>query len=269
MTSEETAKHSMEIVLIGAGRLATNLGNALHGRGHHIGWVYSRTAQSAEALATQLGATATDDIHMLPATADIFIFAVSDAALPSVATEAAKGRERQLFVHTAGSMPLDIFQGLVERYGVMYPMQTFSREKLVDFTEIPVFIEASDDATCQTVCDLAATVSSSVSILSTEQRRYLHLAAVLACNFVNHCYDMAATLLERHGMSFDAMLPLIDETSRKVHTLSPREAQTGPAVRYDTNVIERQTALLGEWPDSQRIYEMMSKHIHQYATIEK
>ena len=117
-------------------------------------------------------------------------------------------------------------------------------------------------ATLQT---LAASISGSVYELTTEERKYLHLAAVFACNFANHCYDMAASVLEQHGLPFSVMLPLIDETARKVHDLHPRQAQTGPAVRYDENVIRMQTALLTGSPELQHIYEILSQNIHQYA----
>jgi predicted short-subunit dehydrogenase-like oxidoreductase (DUF2520 family) len=106
-------------------------------------------------------------------------------------------------------------------------------------------------------------VSEKVQELSTEDRKYLHLAAVFACNFTNHCYDLAAKVLESHGMSFDVMLPLVDETARKVHELAPHEAQTGPAVRYDENVISMQAEMLKEFPALKDIYERMSLSIFQ------
>ena len=102
--------------------------------------------------------------------------------------------------------------------------------------------------------------------LSSDSRSYLHLSAVFACNFVNRCYALSASLLERHGIPFDVMLPLIDETARKVHVMPPAEAQTGPAVRYDRNVIDRQTAMLEDNPIMKEIYETMSNSIHKKAT---
>ena len=101
--------------------------------------------------------------------------------------------------------------------------------------------------------------------LSSEGRRYLHLAAVFACNFANHCYALSAEILAKQGLPFDAMLPLIDETARKVHELSPAKAQTGPAVRYDENVLKAQSQLLSDRPDLQELYDRMSKSIYQTA----
>lgn len=160
---------------------------------------------------------------------------------------------------------MDVFRGHARRYGVLYPMQTFSKDCPVDFKEIPVFVEASaPDVLAQTE-QLACSVSDRVEEMSTERRRCLHLAAVFACNFVNHCYALAADVLGRDGIPFDVMWPLIDETARKVHRLPPVEAQTGPAVRYDRNVMDRQCAMLDGEPERKALYEMMSQSIHALA----
>ena len=234
----------MKVVLIGRGRLATNLLVALQQAGHEVVSINSRTLEG------------------LPLEADAFIVAVKDSALEEVVRRATKGREQQLFLHTAGSMPMSLFEGHTSRYGVFYPMQTFSKERLVDFAEIPVFIEGADPA----IRPLAESISRRVYELSTEARKYLHLSAVFACNFVNHCYALSAELLEQHGLPFDVMLPLIDETARKVHELHPHDAQTGPAVRYDENVIRMQSALLADNPELQQIYELLSLDIHRKAS---
>ena len=234
----------VKVVLIGRGRLATNLLAALQQAGHEVVSINSRTLEG------------------LPLEADAFIVAVKDSALEEVVRRATKGREQQLFLHTAGSMPMSLFEGHTSRYGVFYPMQTFSKERLVDFAEIPVFIEGADPA----IRPLAESISRRVYELTTEARKYLHLSAVFACNFVNHCYALSAELLEQHGLPFDVMLPLIDETARKVHELHPHDAQTGPAVRYDENVIRMQSALLADNPELQQIYELLSLDIHRKAS---
>jgi predicted short-subunit dehydrogenase-like oxidoreductase (DUF2520 family) len=240
----------MRIVLIGKGRLATNLEPALAAAGHEVVMVNSRTLEG------------------LPMEADAFIIAVKDSVLTEVIVAVTKGRESQVFMHTAGSMPMELFQGKAAHYGVFYPMQSFSKERQVDFSEIPTFIEASDEKAMTVIRRLAESVTGRVYELSSADRQYLHLAAVFACNFANHCYAMAADVLERHGMNFDVMLPLIDETARKVHQLHPLEAQTGPAVRYDENVIRHQMQLLEDSPVMKDLYERMSLHIHQKAKSE-
>jgi predicted short-subunit dehydrogenase-like oxidoreductase (DUF2520 family) len=231
----------MRVVLIGRGRLATNLLPALQQAGHEVSSINSRTLEN------------------LPEEADVFIIAVKDSALQEVICRATKGREQQLFVHTAGSMPMSLFEGYTNRFGVFYPMQTFSKERLVSFADIPVFIEG-DNAVLR---PLAESITHSVYELSSADRKFLHLSAVFACNFVNHCYALSAELLEKHGIPFSVMLPLIDETALKVHQLHPLEAQTGPAVRYDENVIRMQSSMLADSPLLQEIYNLLSVSIHR------
>ena len=231
------------------------------GAGHDLLQVYSRTAESAERLAALLHSDATTSLSEVKDGADLYIVAVKDSVLADVAGQLAKGHPDRWLVHTAGSMPMDTLP--TRRRGVLYPMQTFSKEREVDFREIPCFIEASDAADRERLKALAQTLSDKVYEAGSEQRKYLHLAAVFCCNFVNHCYALSEMLLkEKGGIPFDVMLPLIDETARKVHSLSPRRAQTGPAVRWDTNVMEKQLQLLQGEPELQDIYNILSKSIH-------
>ena len=162
-------------------------------------------------------------------------------------------------------MPLSVFKGIARHYGVFYPMQSFSKERQVDFADVPIFLEGCDDKAIQTAHAIAESISRKVYELTTAERRYLHLAAVFACNFANHCYALSAKVLEQHGLPFDVMLPLIDETARKVHTMHPVPAQTGPAIRWDENVMSAQKALLDNEPEMQKIYELMSNSIHKLA----
>ena len=137
----------MRIVLVGAGGLATNLGLALHEAGHDVLAVFSRTMEHAQMLAERIGSQPTDDICALPDEADLFIVSVKDAVLTDVVQQLVQGREEQFFAHTAGSMPLELFQGMARHYGVFYPMQSFSKERRINFSEVPVFLEASDAQT--------------------------------------------------------------------------------------------------------------------------
>lgn len=237
----------MKIVLIGRGRLATNLEHALLSAGHEVASINSRTLEA------------------LPLEADVYIVAVKDAALADVIRAATKGRESQLFVHTAGSMPMDIFKGLTVHYGVFYPMQTFSKERLVDFNDISVFLETNDAVSMERLKMLSTTLTTHIYELDSEGRKHLHLAAVFTCNFVNHCYALSAEVLAAKGLPFSVMLPLVDETTQKVHELSPREAQTGPAVRGDQNVMQMQANMLAGNPAVKQIYEALSNDIQRLA----
>ena len=230
----------MRIALIGRGRVATHMGKALLKAGHKVVSVNSRT------------------LAELPQDADVYIIAVKDRALQEVISKVTKGREGQLFLHTAGSMPLSVFEGYADNAGVLYPMQTFSMDREVDFREIPLFIEGADPR----IRAVAESLSAHVYELSTADRKYLHLAAVFACNFANHCYTLAADVLQKKGLPLDVMLPLVDETARKVHELHPTEAQTGPAVRGDQNVMQAQAALLDG--KAKEIYELLSQSIQEH-----
>lgn len=252
----------MKIVLIGAGNLATHLGKALHAAGHDMVQVFSRTMQSAETLASLLDAEPLTDIAQVRDDADVYIFSVKDSALEQLISQLCGG-EKKVFLHTAGSMPMSVFRGKALHYGVLYPMQTFSKQREVDFSIIPCFIEANDEFALKQIEGLAGQISHRVFQLSSEDRKYLHLSAVFACNFANHCYAASQELLQQHGIPFDVMLPLIDETAAKVHGMTPKEAQTGPAVRYDENVIGKQMQLLEKYPYFQKIYDCMSKSIHE------
>lgn len=272
----------MKIVLIGAGNLATHLGKALHAAGHDMLQVFSRTMQSAETLASLLDAEPLTDIAQVRDDADVYIFSVKDSALVQLVAQlcrheadglgedgvvnalrkAKKGEHERVFLHTAGSMPMSVFKGMAQHYGVLYPMQTFSKQREVDFSIIPCFVEANDEFAQKQIEGLAREISGRVYLLSSEDRKYLHLSAVFACNFANHCYAISQELLEEHGIPFDVMLPLINETAAKVHEMKPKDAQTGPAVRYDENVIGKQSKLLENHPHFKKVYDSMSKSIH-------
>lgn len=255
----------MKIVLVGAGNLATNIGHALLDCGHDIIQVYSRTYESASLLAEAVGGSPITELDKISPLADAYIVSVKDSAIAEVIPSLCKGREEKVFLHTAGSVPMDVFKGMAEHYGVFYPLQTFSKFKILDFRRIPCFVEANDTRSSSILSKLANDVSSRVYALSSADRKYLHLSAVFACNFVNHCYDISSVLLDKHHIPFDVMLPLIDETARKVHAMSPREAQTGPAARYDQNVIRAQSDLLKDNPLFRQIYECMSISINHAA----
>ncbi len=259
----------MKIVLVGAGNLATNIGKAFLEAGHDILQVYSRTMASASSLASLVGGSPVTDVRDLRNDADAYLVSVKDSVMADLAPSLCKGRENSVFIHTAGSVPLGVFEGMARHYGVLYPMQTFSKSRPVDFSNIPCFVEANDDTAFETINDLAYSVSEKVYVLPSEGRKRLHLAAVFACNFVNHCYEVSSEILQKSNLPFDVMLPLIDETAGKVHAMSPKAAQTGPAVRYDKNIIRSQSEMLKDNPILKQIYDCMSLSIHHVADKEQ
>lgn len=252
---------SERIVLVGAGNLATSLGMALQKASAAPVAVFSRTLDSACALAMRLGCKATTDIASLP-DADTVIISVSDNALPDVAMAVARRYPDALVLHTAGSVPMQLLGDAgCKRFGVLYPMQTFSKTRITDFDNVSIFVEGNTDVALEQILSLARLTGGRIHVATSEQRKYLHLAAVFACNFSNAMYAMSAELLESHGLSFEAMLPLIDETAAKVHQLHPRKAQTGPAQRGDTIVMDAQRNRLDGI--MRQIYDLTSDYIQK------
>ncbi len=249
----------MKIVFLGAGNLATQLSQEMRRAGMTIIQVFSPTADHAAQLARLLRCEWTDQLAGVRTDADLYVFAVKDTALPDVI--AALPANDGLWVHTAGSVPVDVFAGHARRYGVLYPLQTFSKARTIRLDEVPVFIESHREEDASELLRIASAISSRVLFLPSDKRRYLHLAAVFACNFTNHMYAVAEQLLESEGIPSDVLLPLIDETAAKVHSLPPAQAQTGPAVRNDRAVIDAHLALLTD-PALKALYEQISHSIH-------
>lgn len=253
------------VVFIGAGNLATNLAKAMHAKGYRIRQVYSRTEASARTLAQAVGAAYTNDLAAVVNDAGLYISALKDDVLQELIPQMVNGREKALWVHTAGSLPMRVWYGAAERYGVLYQLQTFSKQREVDFAEIPIFIEARREADLRFLHELAGSLSHAVYEADSETRKALHLSAVFACNFTNHLYALAEALLKRYGLPFKVLLPLIDETARKVHELAPHEAQTGPAVRGDERVMELHEEMLADDERLGLFYSILSASIYDDA----
>ena len=252
----------MKVVFLGSGNLATRLSLEMKRKGFDIRQVYSHTPAHAERLANQLQCKWTYLPGKVEIDADLYIFALKDTALEPLITRIAPNNG--LWVHTAGSLPMDLWAGHAQRYGVFYPMQTFSKQREVDFSHIPVFVEGCDAETTGFLRAVAAALTSKVYEATSEQRRYLHLGAVLACNFTNHLYALASDLLTRHQLPFDALWPLIDETAQKVHELPPDRAQTGPAARGDRHVMDEHLRLLADDPYLSEVYRLLSRGIEMH-----
>ncbi|WP_106828020.1 Rossmann-like and DUF2520 domain-containing protein [Parabacteroides pacaensis] len=253
----------MKVTFIGAGNLATRLALEMQKAGITIHQIYSRTLQSGEILALKLGCPYTDSIEQILPDADLYVFSLKDAVLDKIISQMVPNGG--LWVHTAGSIPMSVFEGYASRYGVLYPLQTFSKEREVVFSRIPFFIEANNEEDVVFLASVAALLTSQVKVLPSAKRKMLHLAAVFACNFTNHMYALAARIVEEQDLPFDYLLPLIDETAAKVHFMLPSQAQTGPAIRYDQNVIQKHQEMLSE-EDMQMLYEQISKSIYKEAS---
>lgn len=249
----------ISISIIGAGNVATQLGLALHEQGYHITQVYSRTKNNASALAKKLGAESISDLKKLNSEASVFIIAVKDDAIEEVAKQIRL--KDQLVVHTSGSVAIDVLKKTSKNYGVLYPLQTFSKNKASDFSVVPVCIEGNNKATVTTLGYFAKSISRNVQVINSAQRQSIHLAAVFASNFSNHMYTIAEDLLKKNKLSLDILKPLIEETANKIKTGKPKEMQTGPAVRGDKRTMEKHLKLLAKDQNLKAIYTLLSKNI--------
>ncbi|WP_320019709.1 DUF2520 domain-containing protein [Labilibaculum manganireducens] len=250
-----------KIVMIGAGNLATQLSLALHEHGIEILQVYSRTAESAKELAGKLDCPFTTSVKKIEKNADLYVFAVSDKALQEILDKWSVPIGNS--VHTAGSIPADIFENYAENYGVFYPLQTFSKERKVDFSNIPVCLESDNFKLRTDLIELAGQISKSVHLINSEQRKQLHLAAVFTCNFTNHMYSIGQKLLAEKDVDFELLKPLILETAQKALQLDPVSAQTGPAVRFDEEIMNSHEKALKDSPVFQKLYRFVSESIYK------
>ena len=253
------------VVIIGAGNLATQLTLALTGKGVQVKQVFSRTIDSAKELAQKVNADFTNDLSCLITDADLYVISIKDSAIQEVLQNLSLDKN-SLIVHTAGSISMDVLSHSTNNYGVFYPLQTFSKSREADFSIIPICIEANNSSSLIKLQKLAERLSTSVQPVDSDQRKTLHLAAVFVNNFVNHLYVIGSEILQDKKLDFNLLKPLILETAHKIESLSPIEAQTGPAIRNDLLVTNVQLKQLQEFPEFQKIYSSLTEsiyHIHK------
>lgn len=255
------------IVFVGAGNVATHLGPALKAQGHEILQVYSQTAHSAQVLSCRLKAFPITDIAELDYSADIFLFCLKDDALLNTLKQTRF--TNQLLIHTAGSLPLDIFKDFGFHYGVLYPVQTLIKERILDLSDVPFCVEASTPYAESIILKLATGLSGKVEIVDSEKRKIIHVAAVFACNFPNHMFYIADKLMSENDLDYDLLKPLIKETFAKIMETDPLTAQTGPAKRGDLKIIEEHLQLLKDHPIMQKIYTFVSESIAEIYKKDK
>ncbi|UOG75560.1 DUF2520 domain-containing protein [Hymenobacter tibetensis] len=256
---------SLRIVLLGAGRVASQLGPALQQAGHQISYVWNRSQAAAHALAATLpGAQVLPDLNFttLPA-ADVYLVAVSDTAVPALLAQA-QFPVGAVVAHTSGAVPLSVFSAYSGvRGGVFYPLQTFSAGRPVNWQTVPFCIEAADPAAEAMLLRLAGTLSSSVQRVATPQRQAIHVAAVFACNFTNHLFGISHALLQEQHLPLSLLAPLIQETVDKALAAPPFTVQTGPAARQDEPTLARHQAALRAYPEWLELYKALSNSIKQ------
>lgn len=252
----------MDVSFIGSGNLAWHLAPALDNAGYVVREVYSRNPRHAEALTERLyQADVKASLDFSTSKSQLFIIATSDDAIEHVAMNIVLPDVATL-VHCSGSQPLSILQfAAAPHTGVLYPLQTFSQSKRVDFKTIPVFVESSTEESEIQLMTLARAISQKVRKITSEERKALHVAAVFASNFPNHMFAIAKSILRANSLEFDLVKPLIQETVTKSLAIEPEASQTGPAVRGDLEVLDRHMEFLQDDEKVAEIYRLISQHI--------
>ncbi|MCM1331660.1 MAG: F420-dependent NADP oxidoreductase [Bacteroides sp.] len=249
-------ERTLKAAIIGAGNVATHLAKKLS-ESTTITQIYSRNIDNARTLASATGTEAIDDINLLSKDADIYIISVKDDAIPEIVAQA--GKSNALWVHTSGSVAMETLAPISRHYGVLYPMQTFSKEIAVDMEKVPIFIEGCDKESLDKIRLFAERISPNVSEADSDARKKLHIAAVFACNFTNYLWGFSVDILKSIGQDLSVMEPLVKATFEKALNVSPHEGQTGPARRNDLKTIQKHLDELQG--DAKDIYSLLSLNI--------
>lgn len=244
----------IKVVLLGLGNVGVHLAEAfINSRQIELVQIYSRTNRSNGSSIESIPVT--NKIKELEV-ADVYIIAITDDAI-SEFSEQLKFKNG-LVVHTSGNIPVKALKCTANK-GVFYPLQTFTKKQDIDFKKIPIVFEVEKQGDFEVLEKLSKSISDYTFNLNSDQRKHLHIAAVFANNFSNHMYKLAYDICEENGVSFDLLKPLIMETAVKIQTVSPKNAQTGPAVRNDKKVIENHLQLLNK--KQKEIYTLVTNSI--------
>jgi predicted short-subunit dehydrogenase-like oxidoreductase (DUF2520 family) len=253
------------IVVIGAGRLATHLCLAFFKHGLKVVQVYNRTPEKGKKLADRIGASFTDQIPEIVMNADLYILAVSDAVLDDFSSKLRL--KDKLVVHTSGTLEMDVLTPISANIGVFYPLQTFSPGSRINFKNLPVCIEANSPGSARRLAGFAEKLTQSVHFLDSDKRRVLHLGAVLSANFTNFLYAVTEELMLSHEIPFELLWPLILQTAKNARHGNLAQSLTGPAVRGDIKVIEKHLELLSDHPDYMEIYKLITTNIIKHKSL--
>lgn len=252
----------MRVVIIGTGNTATVLGKKIVAAEHEVLQVYGRDALHAEILAETLSCTHTSDLQQLHPSADLYMVAVSDAAIAPIA--ASLHLDKKLVVHTAGSVSKEVLKPCSTNYGILYPLQSLRREMTI-LPEIPFLVDGNTEDDKTLIADFAGTLSNQVQYASDEQRLRLHVAAVIVSNFTNHLYALAQQYCVQEKVDFNMLLPLITAIAERLYQFSPMDVQTGPAIRQDEPTIQKHLEVLQHHESLKELYRIFTssiRHMH-------
>lgn len=247
---------SGSIGIVGAGNAATHFAKALYAKSLMVKTIYARSSGKGKLLAQSIECDYQPISQLELCSVDVLILAVSDNAIEDISAQI---KSNTLVVHCSGSTDIEVLQS--QRTGVLYPLQTMSLGKEVNFDHIPILIETAVEADKIILNSIATSLSSNVVYMNSAQRLKLHLAAVFACNFSNYMMSTAQAYLEKENIPFELLHHLIKETAEKAIALGPKKAQTGPAIRGDNKVLQKHESLLENQEELLPLYQIISNLI--------
>jgi predicted short-subunit dehydrogenase-like oxidoreductase (DUF2520 family) len=248
----------MQVTIIGTGNVATVFGRLLVQKGHSIAQVYGRHFSDAQALALALGARAVSDTADIQSQADLYLIAVSDDALPELASRLSLGDK--LVLHTAGSVSKDVLRDASSSYGVLWPMKMI-RKNMVEITPLTIVVDGNTEASLSAIEGIAGLFSPDIARADDALRLKMHMLAAVVSNFPNHLYRLAADYCSQEQIEFSAFYPIISETVQQVQKTHPANVQAGPAFRGDRDTLYRHEAILTQYPQLLQLYTAISNSI--------
>lgn len=249
----------LKVTVLGAGNVGTYFTVKLYDKGYTILQVFNRTKKHAQLLANRVSAEYISDFDQIDTSADLYIIAVSDDAISAMIQKLVP--VDAIMLHVSGSTSIDVFKSVCKRYGVMYPLQTISKNNIDTLSNVPLFIEASDPESLQIISNVAHSISNRVEEINSRQRLALHISAVFVSNYVNYLYSIGYKILEQEGLSTDWLWPLIQQASEKIKKMHPKDAQTGPAKRRDLQILKKHIAYLSNNAEWAALYQLLADQI--------
>lgn len=248
----------MQVTFIGSGNVATVLGRRLIQSGHSVRQVYSPNGEHARQLGAELSANGANDLLEIDGEADMYIVALSDKALEEVAS--IWKMKDKLVVHTAGSVSIEVLKNVSNNYGVLYPLQTI-RKELKSSLVLPMLVDGNNTVNKTKIYDFAQSFADRVEYADDAQRSKLHLAAVVSNNFSNYLFALAEDYCKGENVEFSLILPLLEESVKRLYGHSPADVQTGPAIRRDNKTIQRHLQMLAGYGELKGLYEVITEKI--------
>ena len=257
---EKTNK--VKIVIIGAGNVATHLALRLKKKGHKIVQVLSRSEGNARLLALKTKAAYTTQLKKIDLSADVYLFCVPDDELEKLAVKL--HLPGKLVLHTSGSVDMKVLKKIADKTGVLYPLQSFSKELKVTYARLPVLLEANTKESMWQLRILASSISKNLTEVNSTDRLKIHVAATFVNNFTNHLFALSDDFLKKEDSgAFQMLIPLIEQTFKKIKSSDPEKVQTGPARRGDVKTINKHLQVLKNYPEQKKVYELFTHLIKQ------